>query len=62
MPGHRTERNVNIERFWYEGSPYLYAATGIAAATHARGSLLMSGQAGAYAVNAQFQLKMALMR
>jgi hypothetical protein len=41
----RTERNVNIERVWYEGSPYLYAATGIVAASHTQGSLLMSGSA-----------------
>jgi hypothetical protein len=34
-----------VERMWYEGSPYLYAGTGLLAALNARGSLLMQGSA-----------------
>ncbi len=36
---------MKIERAWYEGSPYVYAATGVASAVDAPDSLLMSGSA-----------------
>ncbi|HEX4406009.1 MAG TPA: hypothetical protein VH560_14325 [Polyangia bacterium] len=39
------ERRMVVERLWYEGSPYLYAATGMLSALDARGSLLMQGSA-----------------
>ena len=34
-----------VERAWYEGSPYLYAATGVLSARNAQGSILMQGSA-----------------
>jgi hypothetical protein len=39
------ESRMVVERMWYEGSPYLYAATGLLSALNARGSLLMQGSA-----------------
>lgn len=36
---------MKLERVWYEGSPYLYAATGVASAADPASSLLMSGSA-----------------
>ncbi len=32
---------MTLERIWYEASPYLYAATGVASARDPRASLLM---------------------
>ncbi|MDB5461542.1 MAG: hypothetical protein JWO72_3283 [Caulobacteraceae bacterium] len=47
-----------VTRLSDEVLPWTWTAFAVAVVS---GSLLMSGQAGAYAVNAQFQLKMALM-
>ncbi len=45
MAGPSTERLVKLEQAWYEGSPYVYAVTGVASAADAANSLLMSGSA-----------------
>ncbi len=53
-----SSRNHTVTRLSSDVLPWTWVSFGIAAIT---GALLLSGQAGAYASNLQFQMKMALM-